>query len=209
MNQIYLGKKVLFTLLGLTLLCAFYATAVYVIEDANDPYTDKCVFDVPMGESIFYINDADPNPQGMFGFSFDTNYTIGQYIREKHPEIWDMLSPHDQDLYNTRAALYDIGASVPILPTKVKNLLSTYGRDVQKSGGMANFNIMESPKIAPLEFTQDIIPVQSTTVIPLQPIGLKDATVIGSVYCTEPFDVTSQQLISAHFGLKGNQIVGY
>lgn len=209
MNQIYLGKKILFTLLGLTLLCAFYASAVYVIEDANDPYTDKCVFDVPAGESIYYINDYDPNPQGMIGLTVYPDYTIGQYIRETYPEIWGLLSPHEQDLYNTRWALYDIGASVPRLPTKVKNLLSTYGSSVQKSGGISNFNTMESPKIAPLEFTQDIIPVQSASVNPLQPIGLKDATDIGSVYHTEPFDVTSQQLISARFGAKGNQIVGY
>jgi hypothetical protein len=205
-NQIYLGKKMLFTLLGLTLVCVFYASAVYVIEDANDPYTDKCVFDVPAGESIFYINDADPNPQGMFGFSFDPHYTIGQYIRETHPEIWDLLSPHDQDLYNTRAALYDIGASVPRLPTKVKNLLSTYDRGVQKSGGISNFNIMESPKIVALDFTPEIIPIKSASVIPpLQSIGSKGVP----VYQPGPFDVTSQHLISARFGAKGNQIAGY
>jgi hypothetical protein len=99
-------------------------SAVYIIANPNDPYTDRCVFDAAPGESVLYLNDYQGNGE-MRGTLVHPDYTIGQYIREQYPEIWSMLSPADQDLYNTRWAVYEIGASVPILPDKVKELLAS------------------------------------------------------------------------------------
>jgi hypothetical protein len=98
-------------------------SAVYIIANPNDPYTDRCVFDAAPGESVLYLNDYQGNGE-MRGTLVDTDMTIGQYIREQYPDVWDLLSTADQDLYNTRWAVYEIGASEPILPDKVKELLA-------------------------------------------------------------------------------------
>jgi hypothetical protein len=118
----FISSLVFVTLILLVSIPA--VSAVYIIANPNDPYTDRCVFDAAPGESVMYLQDFDNSNQGVQGVSVHPDYTIGQYIREQYPGIWDQLSPADQDLYNTRWAVYEIGASVPILPDKVKELLA-------------------------------------------------------------------------------------
>ncbi len=101
--------------------------ALYIIEDANDPYATTCPFDAAPGEEILYLNDYD-DTRGLQVITVDVDdpMTIGQYIRNEYPEIWNLLSPADQELYNTRWAVWPVGAQAPELPTKVKNLLATH-----------------------------------------------------------------------------------
>ncbi len=109
-------------------LIVSHGAALYVIEDANDPYATTCPFDAAPGEEILYLNDYDNSDQGMQGITVDTDnpLTIGQYIRDEYPGIWNLLSPADRELYNTRWAVWHIGKPAPELPTKVKNLVASH-----------------------------------------------------------------------------------
>jgi len=112
----------LFLTLFLCVFLIFPGSAVYVIANPNDPYTDTCVFDAAPGEPILYLTDY--NGQGGMKSYRISDQKIGAYIQERYPDIWEQLSPEDQELYNTRAAVYEAGADEPTLPDKVIALLA-------------------------------------------------------------------------------------
>lgn len=101
------------------------AAAVYVIANVNDPYDPSCPFEAPPGEEILYGASPDDD-QGMQCISVDMDnpLTIGQYIQDQYPDIWDMLSPVDQEYYNTMWAVWHSGAAEPTLPDKVGKLIA-------------------------------------------------------------------------------------
>jgi hypothetical protein len=135
-------KKISCIFFGLTLLFASHAAAVYIIEDPNDPYNPDCPFDAAPGESVRYLHDFDSSDQ-LWGITVNTDLTIGQYIRDHYPDIWDMLSPVDQKNYNTLLAVFKIGSSTPVLPNTVKDLLAGNHATTRfsKSNGIYNLTL--------------------------------------------------------------------
>jgi hypothetical protein len=125
-KRIELSKIFIFAALMIVLFIPV-VSAVYVINDPNDPYDpDSCPFNAASGEEIAYLTPYDSS-QGIQGITINTDnpLTIGQYIRDYYPEVWNKLSSTNQENYNTLWAVWPVGASTPALPTTVKNLLAT------------------------------------------------------------------------------------
>jgi len=118
------GKSASVGLFLTLLLCGFMifpGAAVLVIANANDPYARTCVFDAAPGEPIVYLTDYQ-GQDGMKSYRF-SDLMIGEYIRDTYPDIWEKLSPEDQEFYNSRAAVWLAGAEEPVLPDIVQKLL--------------------------------------------------------------------------------------
>ena len=139
-------KKMSCIFFGLILLFASHAAALYIIEDLNDPYNPDCPFDAAPGESVLYLNDYQGTGE-MRASIVDTDVTIGHYMQEQYPEIWILLSPADQENYNTLWAVYNIDASTPVLPNNVKRLLegNSTGASIPKSSGLSNYALSRYP----------------------------------------------------------------
>ena len=111
----------LFLTLFLCWFLIFPGSAVLVIANPNDPYASTCVFDAAPGEPIVYLTDYQ-GQDGMKSYRF-SDLMIGEYIRDTYPDIWEKLSPEDQEFYNYRAAVWLAGAEEPVLPDIVQKLL--------------------------------------------------------------------------------------
>jgi len=88
----------------------------------SDPYSDSCVFEgdpfepaliQPESSGGFYCFTIDP----------DNPVIIGEYIRDTYPDVWEMLSPDNQEYYNTMWAVWPCGWDEPMLPNEVIRLL--------------------------------------------------------------------------------------
>ncbi len=88
----------------------------------SDPYSDSCVFEgdpfepaliQPESSGGFYCFTIDP----------DNPVIIGEYLRGTYPEVWEMLSPDNQECYNTMWAVWPCGWDEPMLPNEVIRLL--------------------------------------------------------------------------------------
>jgi hypothetical protein len=125
MKKIFRKKRTFWTFLAL----AGFIAAISVVSPAqaaslmSDPYSDVCVFDGGQPEQA--LIQPPLSPQGEFCISIDPDnpVMIGKYIEEKYPEVWKMLTPEDQEYYNSKWAVWPCGAEEPMLPNKVIRLL--------------------------------------------------------------------------------------
>jgi hypothetical protein len=173
-------KKMSCILFGLILLFASHATALYIIEDLNDPYNPDCPFDAAPGESVLFLNDY----QGTGDLRctiVDMDMTIGQYIQEQYPEVWNLLSPGDQENYNTLGAVYNIGASTPILPNNVKRLLASNptGTNILKSAELSNYALSRYPISQLTSSTSRFTTIQQMQALPSYSDGHSDTVATG------------------------------
>jgi hypothetical protein len=88
----------------------------------SDPYSDSCVFEGdPFEPALIQPESAG----GFYCFTIDPDnpVLIGEYIQDTYPDVWEMLSPDNQEYYNTMWAVWPCGWDDPMLPNEVIRLL--------------------------------------------------------------------------------------
>jgi hypothetical protein len=122
-NFFSMGIPIAIILLG---FMVSFVSADVVYVDPNDPYDpNACPLSLPPGTGIIYTSPL-PDAIGDFSFQFnpDDPMMIGDYIQSNYPDIWAMLSPEQQQLYNLEGVIWYTGAAAPVLPGPVKKLIA-------------------------------------------------------------------------------------
>ena len=146
------------------------ASKTWIIDSADpyDGYPAGYPQDVQPGDTEIDLSDPGISGTGLQGIYLDTLPdgesipTIGQYIQNHFPDIWNELGAKEKEHYNSMPAVWHVGASAPVLPKRVNDLIAT---------GLAR----KSPNIFPkvTNFTAHTTNIPNLKAIPVSPnIGL-------------------------------------